>query len=163
MSMDKTPREVYADIIDLPHHQAENRPHMSLHDRAAQFAPFAALTGFDGMVKEEARLTDAELTLSESEIEILNQKLTLISDVIMDGEHPYITVTYFRPDEQKAGGCYEAVSGYVKKVDPVARKVLLFSSDDVNDRRVTPIEIEIDKISDISGQLVDYIEASDSC
>ena len=73
---DKDPRTVYADIIGLPHHQSETRPHMSLHDRAAQFAPFAALVGFHDMVYEEQRQTDEQTQLTQNEIEELNFKLS---------------------------------------------------------------------------------------
>ena len=79
------PRIVYADIIDLPHHQSATRPHMSLYDRAAQFAPFAALSGYDEMIVEEARETDTGIVLEDWELEQLNQKLTLIADVLEDG------------------------------------------------------------------------------
>ena len=82
----------YADILALPHHQAENRPHMSMHDRAAQFSPFAALTGFDGVIAETGRVTDRKIELSESQKLLLDQKLTLIDDVIQDGYHPVVTV-----------------------------------------------------------------------
>ena len=81
MNVEKNP---YADIIHLPHHKAPNRPHMSLYDRAAQFSPFAALTGFDSVIAETARLTDRKVELSESEKILLDQKLTLIDDVIQD-------------------------------------------------------------------------------
>ena len=73
MPEQKTP---YADILMLPHHQAANRPHMSKHDRAAQFSPFAALTGFDGVIAETGRRTDQKIELSESQMTLLNQKLT---------------------------------------------------------------------------------------
>ena len=95
------PRIVYADIIDRPHHQAANRNHMSLYDRAAQFAPFAALVGYDEMVREEARLTDEERQLSEDERGALDRKLRLIADVIEEDQRPEITVVYFEPDTQK--------------------------------------------------------------
>lgn len=84
----ENPREVYADIIDLPHHQSKTRPHMSLYDRAAQFSPFAALSGYDNMVREEARLTDSERELPESELELLNKKMSLIMDVIEEKQYP---------------------------------------------------------------------------
>jgi hypothetical protein len=95
------PRVIYADIIDLPHHQSPTRPHMSLYDRAAQFAPFAALTGYDDMVAEEARIVENKVELSETEIDLLNQKLSLIADVIEKGEKPKVTITYFVPDQLK--------------------------------------------------------------
>ena len=104
------PRIVYADIIDLlPHHQSATRPHMSLYDRAAQFAPFAALTGYDDMVKEEARYVGQQIELGEASIELLKQKLTLIADVIEDGTKPTVSITYFEPDTMKAGGKYVTV------------------------------------------------------
>lgn len=149
MNGSRSPREVYADIIDLPHHQAESRSHMSLHDRAAQFAPFATLAGFDSMVREEARITDTEVSLSESAIELINQKLTLISEKMADGDHPYITLTCFRPDGRKAGGSYGSVSGYVKKIDPLTGKVTLFRSNDLSGKKAGPIEIDMNKIKDI--------------
>ena len=80
------PRIVYADIIDLPHHQSPTRPRMSLYARSAQFAPFAALSGYDEMIVEEARETDAGIVLEDWELEQLNQKLTLIADVLEDGK-----------------------------------------------------------------------------
>ena len=89
MDIEKNP---YSDIIHLPHHKAPNRPHMSMYDRAAQFSPFAALTGFDGVIAETGRLTDRKIELSESEKILLDQKLTLIDDVIQDKHHPEITV-----------------------------------------------------------------------
>ena len=119
------PRVIYADIIDLPHHQSPTRPHMSLYDRAAQFAPFAALTGYDDMVTEEARIVDNKIELSETEIDRLNQKLSLIADVIEKGEKPKVTVTYFVPDQLKAGGRYETLTDRVRKVDALFGKLIL--------------------------------------
>ena len=78
----------YADILTLPHHKAANRPQMSMHDRTAQFSPFAALTGFDGVIAETGRMTDQKAELSESLMTLLNQKLTLIDDAMQDGYHP---------------------------------------------------------------------------
>lgn len=111
------PRTVYGSIIDLPHHRSKTHRPMSLHDRAAQFAPFATLKGFDGMVEEEARLTDAEMQLSEGMIEQLNQKLKCIANAIEKGHPPKVTITYFVPDATKSGGSYQKASGKVKKVD----------------------------------------------
>ena len=116
MSKDE-PRKVYADIIDMPYRKNPNRKQMSLYDRAAQFAPFAALSGYDDMVHEEARLTDKESELSDYEIDILNRKLGLINDVLDDDYVPEITVTYFVPDSRKAGGAYRSIAGAAKKID----------------------------------------------
>ena len=149
------PRIVYADIIDLPHHQSATRPHMSLYDRAAQFAPFAALTGYDDMVKEEARYVGQQIELGEASIELLNQKLTLIADVIEDGTKPTVSITYFEPDTMKAGGKYVTVTEKIKKIDPVTRKVILMKTVGSAGMNAT---IDIDRITEIHGDLVDYMD-----
>ena len=124
---DNNARKVYSDIIDLPYSPSPGRSHMSLYDRAAQFAPFAALVGYDDMVKEEARLTDAESSLSENEIDILNQKLMLIADAVEERSRPEITVIYFEPDSRKEGGSYSEFTGTVKKIDPIERKLVFYA------------------------------------
>ena len=86
----------YAHIIDLPHHVSKVRPQMTMYQRAAQFAPFAALTGHSAAISETARLTDKAMELSESECEVLNQKITLLLAHL--DEHPYVCITYFAPD-----------------------------------------------------------------
>ena len=99
-------RDLYPSIIDHPHWQSPTRPHMSLYDRAAQFASFDALAGYTDMVREEQRFTDSQVELQDYELQQLNQKLNLISDVIADGHRPTVTITYFVPDDKKAGGSY---------------------------------------------------------
>ena len=148
------PRKVYADIIDLPHHQAENRNHMSLYDRAAQFAPFAALVGYDEIVKEEARLTDDEAPLYESEIDVLNQKMGLIADVIEDRRPPEISIVYFAPDALKSGGSYAEYTGTVKKIDAIEGKIIFYAENG----RSNGQSIQISRIREIHGELVDYID-----
>lgn len=111
----------YDDIINLPHHQSDKRPHMSLYDRAAQFAPFSALTGHDDAMKETARLTDKKLELDDYEQMLLNNKMNFILKHI--NEQPEITVTYFIPDSAKAGGMYLDFAGNIKKFDSVQRKI----------------------------------------
>ena len=111
------PRVIYGDIIDKPHWQSPTRPHMSLYDRAAQFAPFAALTGYDDMITEEARLVDNKIELDNTEIEIINQKLEILADSISNGEKPEVSITYFVPDLLKNGGKYETVTEVIKKID----------------------------------------------
>ena len=113
----------YDDIIDLPHHVSATRAHMSLHDRAAQFLPFAALTGYDDAIKETGRLTTERISLSESEIESLNERLHILSEE--QDSHPKISVTYFVPDEKKAGGAYKTVEGAVKRIDECRRVLVL--------------------------------------
>ncbi len=103
--------EKYADIIDLPHQKSAKRPHMSVEDRAAQFSPFAALTGYEDAVKETARLTDERIELDEYSKEELNRKLNEIKDNLAK----QVLITYFVPDERKEGGAYITVSGCVKK------------------------------------------------
>ena len=105
----------YDDIINLPHHVSERHPQMSMYNRAAQFAPFAALTGHDSAITEAARLTDAKQELSESEAEVLNRKLAYLQSL---DEKLTISVTYFVPDEKKEGGSYHTATGIVKSVEP---------------------------------------------
>ena len=91
----------YSDIIDLPHHQSEGRRHMSLYDRSAQFSPYAALVGYDEIIKETARLTDALKKLPEHIRDELDRKFMLLSAMIDEGYRPEVTVTYFIPDNLK--------------------------------------------------------------
>lgn len=113
----------YDDILNLPHHVSASRPHMSAIDRAAQFAPFAALTGYDAAVRETARLTDARMELDEYEKEALNDKLRVLGENLESA--PEVTITYFLPDGKKAGGAYVTASGAVKKIDGYERVVVL--------------------------------------
>ena len=151
MDMENNP---YADIIHLPHHKAANRPHMSMYDRAAQFSPFAALSGFDGVIAETGRLTDRKIELSESEKVLLDQKLTLIDDVIQDKHHPEITVVYFVPDCLKKGGEYEEHTGFVRQIDPIERTVVFLA----DNGRSAGKTIRVDEIKEIHGELVDYLD-----
>ena len=150
MPEQKTP---YAEILTLPHHKAANRPHMSMHDRAAQFSPFAALTGFDGVIAETGRMADRKTELSESQMTLLNQKLNLIDDTIQDGYHPMVTVVYFVPDAKKEGGSYQEYTGKVRQVDSAERK-LVFLADN---NRSAGKEISIEDILEIHGDMVDDI------
>lgn len=88
---------------------------MSIYDRAAQFAPFAALTGHGEAIRETARLTDEKLQLDEQEKSLLDERLRMVQEML--AKHPEITVTYFRPDQKKSGGEYISVTGWVKKID----------------------------------------------
>lgn len=113
----------YDDIIMLPHHVSVNRPHMSLHDRAAQFSPFAALTGYGDAVKETARLTDSRVELDENSKAFLDERLRLLQEQI--NNHPRITVTYFQPDQKKTGGAYVEAAGDIKKIEIYERVIVL--------------------------------------
>ena len=113
----------YEDIINLPHHQSEVHPHMSMRDRAAQFAPFAALTGYEEAVNETSRYTEERIELDENEKQLLNEKLEIANE--MAGSGVSFTFTYFVPDTRKSGGAYVEHSGEVKKIDPLEGLVLL--------------------------------------
>ena len=102
----------YEDIIHLPHHVSSVHPHMPVSDRAAQFAPFAALTGYGDVIKETARQTDAKPELSEDEKEILDYKIQLACG--LSGEKPGVRITYFVPDEKKSGGAYHTAEGRIR-------------------------------------------------
>ncbi len=123
---DPDPREVYAKIIDLPPWEPNSRhPRMGLRERAAQFAPFAALSGYDEMIREETRLTDARAELSDSETEQLDRALNRIGSLLATGARPEAEICYFIPDEQKSGGRYRTVTARIRRIDPVARKLIL--------------------------------------
>ena len=113
----------YDEIINLPHHVSKTRPQMPLSDRAAQFAPFAALTGYDSAIKETGRLTDERIELDEEALTTLDRKYQLLIEALDDA--PEVTITYFQPDARKAGGQYVSATGTVKKVDTFGRRILL--------------------------------------
>lgn len=113
----------YSDIIHLPHKQSSTRPHMPVIDRAAQFAPFAALTGYDSAIAETGRLTDERRELSDAQLEELNAKLCYIKECLDD--EPPVTITYFREDDRKSGGAYLDYSGTVKRIDDYEHTVLM--------------------------------------
>lgn len=113
----------YDDIINMPHHVSTTHPQMPLHDRAAQFSPFAALTGHEDAIKEAARLTDEWMEPDDDRKSELNEKLQELLARIE--EKPPVTVTYFIPDEQKAGGTYVTVTGKLKKIDEYDKMLVL--------------------------------------
>ena len=135
----------YDDIINLPHHVSKKHPQMSLHDRAAQFSPFAALTGHKAAINETARLTDEKQILSEDVIAKLNEQLNLIKENI--GTNQTVTITYFVPDDKKSGGAYISNTGVVKKIDEYNRTVIL------TDKTVIPIEQISEMQSDIFSEI----------
>ena len=113
----------YDEIMGLPHHVSKTRPQMPMSDRAAQFAPFAALTGYDSAIKETGRLTDERIELDEEALTALNRKYQLLIEALDDA--PEVTIIYFQPDARKAGGQYVSATGTVKKVDTFGRRILL--------------------------------------
>lgn len=130
----------YDDIINLPHHVSTNLPRMSMHDRAAQFAPFAALVGYDDAVAETARLTESRPELDEQEQRELNARLCELADHIQD--HPEVRIKYFVPDERKSGGSIVEISGTAKKLVASDKTIVLA------DGTVIPIS-DIVELSDI--------------
>jgi len=131
----------YDDIINLPHHVSATHPRMIAINRAAQFSPFAALTGYETAIKETARLTDERVELDEYTKEILNDRMQTLSNQLK--EHPEIAITHFRPDTKKDGGAYITAYGMAKKIDIYERVVIM------NDGTV----IHIDEIISIEGQI----------
>lgn len=134
-------KDQYDDIINLPHHVSKTRPQMSMVDRAAQFSPFAALTGYDAAIKETGRLTDEKLNLSEEEKEALDRKQQILMEWL--GDHPALTITFFVPDEKKSGGAYMTKSGNLKKIDEFERVMLLTDGTKIPLDDVVEIESEL--------------------
>ena len=123
----------YDDVINRQHPTSKKHPRMSRMNRAAQFAPFAALTGYEESIEETARLTDRRIELSEYESEELNAKLNFIQEHIK--EHPEVTITYFQPDERKEGGKYITVAGKVRRIDEVNSMIVF------EDERIVLLEM----------------------
>ena len=137
------PRVVYADIIDLPHWESPSRPRMSLYNRAAQFSPFAALSGYDDIIREEARETGAWIEPGESQREQIDRCLNKIAESSARRQRADAEITYFIADAKKDGGSYAAVVGTVRKLDPVRRKLL------IAEKPGRETEIDFDRITDI--------------
>lgn len=131
----------YGDIINLPHPESKKHKRMSMRDRAAQFSPFAALTGHDAAIKETARLTDGFVDLDESMKATLDEKLVLILE--RSNEKPIVTITYFLKDEKKLGGSYEVAEGWIRKVDFYERVI------EMGDRSKILLDYVIDIESDL--------------
>lgn len=131
----------YDDIINLPHHVSKKHPQMSLYMRSAQFAPFAALTGYEDAIKETAREVQERIEIDEELRTILDSKLQIIIENIKF--KPEISITYFVPDLKKDGGEYVTVSGIVKKIDMYNQLIYL----------VNNIQISTNEIIDISGNI----------
>ena len=138
--------EQYKDIIDIPHHVSKTRPQMPMSDRAAQFAPFAALTGYDAAIKETGRLTDERIELDEEALTALDMKYQLLMDAFDDA--PEVTITYFQPDERKAGGKYITATGAVKKVDDFEWQITMQDG----------VKIPMDNVLSIDGKLFSSLE-----
>lgn len=123
--------EKYADILSLPHHISPTRRRMSMAERAAQFSPFAALTGYGEAIQETGRVVERQAELSEDEKAVLDRTQQDILGMLEQGGHPAVKIIYFQPDRKKNGGRYVTVYGVVKRVDEVQRHIVLS-----NDRAV---------------------------
>lgn len=113
----------YEDIVNLPPYISKKHPQPSMMDRAARFAPFAAITGYEEMVLEEARVTEERVDLDEGALLLLNEKLNMIREFL--DEEPEVTITYFEPDKKKSGGAYISITGTVKRIDEYEHLVIL--------------------------------------
>ncbi|MCR5822812.1 MAG: hypothetical protein K6G60_00105 [Lachnospiraceae bacterium] len=128
--------DAYKDIIDLPHHVSQNRTQMPLTERAAQFAPFAALTGFEDDVEETERITDARIEITEDALREMDERMSSLYERI--SQRPEIILTVFEKDEKKTGGRYTEVSGRLKRIDEIQRVLYL------TDGRSVPLKNVVD-------------------
>ena len=136
----------YDDIINLPHHVSSTRPQMSMIDRAAQFSPFAALTGYDAAIKETGRLTDEKIELDEEALSNLNMKFQILFERL--DEQPDIAITYFKPDETKSGGAYLTTTDKIKKVDEYERIITTANG----------TKIPMDDVINLEGDIYKFLE-----
>ena len=136
----------YNEIMGLPHHVSKTRPQMPMSDRAEQFAPFAALTGYDAAIKETGRLTDERIELDVEVLSALDMKYQLLMEA--HDEAPEVTITYFQPDERKAGGKYVSAVGTVKKIDDFERRITMRDG----------TRIPMDDVLSIDGELFSSLE-----
>lgn len=138
--------ENYDDIIHLPHHVSKRHPQMRLYSRAAQFAPFAALTSYGEVVAETARYTSPKVEMMEDDRELLDRKLSILFSNL--AERPTVSITYFQPDTHKEGGSYLTVTGVVKAIRDSERMILMD-----NGKR-----IGVDSIIGLEGEVFRLIE-----
>lgn len=140
------PKGKYDDIIGLPHHVSKTRPQMPMSDRAAQFAPFAALSGYAEAIKEVNRVTEEKVELDEDALAALNLKFQLIVNSI--DRRPEVTITFFVPDERKQGGAYQTVTDRVVQVKRFERMIILQDGS----------RIPMDSVIEVSGELFSSLE-----
>ncbi len=128
----------YKDILELSHHVSTERKQMSLYDRAAQFAPFAALTGFDEDVEETERITDKMTEISEDKLVRMNERLNILMERIK--EQPEVVLTVFEEDDKKAGGSYKRIKGRLKRYDETERTLYFTDGNTIPLDMVTDVE-----------------------
>lgn len=131
----------YDDLLHLPHPVSRTHPPMPLADRAAQFSPFAALTGYEDVLREAARLTDEKIDMGDADAETLNARTVLLLSHL--AEHPEITVTYFVPDERKAGGQYVTVTGKIRKFRAAEQEIELDGGPTIPLRQILSLESKL--------------------
>lgn len=160
MLKENNEKNPYEEIIDMQHHISSEHSHMSIYDRAAQFSPFAALTGYDGAVKETARLTNERIELDETEKNILDEKLRILQEnLVMNNVKSAgsnnnsivqneIEFEFFKPDEHKEGGAYISVRGNVRKIDKYEKIVIMQDG----------IRIPIEEIIDMTGEIFSTVD-----
>lgn len=136
----------YDEIANLPHHVSETRPQMPMSDRAAQFAPFAALTGYDSAIRETGSLTDERIELDEEALTALNLRYRLLMDAL--GKEPEVEITFFKPDERKSGGEYVTVIGAIKNIDDFERLITIQDG----------MKIPMNDILSIDGEIFSMLE-----
>lgn len=136
----------YDEIINFPHHVSKTRPQMPMSDRAAQFSPFAALTGYDSAIKETGRLTDEKIDLDEESLTALNMRYQMLTDALE--ERPEVRITYFKPDERKAGGAYVTTAGAVRKIDDFEQTIIMQDG----------TRIPMDDVLSLEGELFSVLE-----
>lgn len=129
----------YDSIINLPHHKSKNHPPMTIYQRAAQFAPFSALTGYKESILEESRLTDEKIIISDELKEMINDKLNYIKENISN--NPKIKIRYFIKDKTKQGGRYEEIETIVKKIDVYNKKLILSNDTKINFNDIVSITL----------------------
>ena len=127
----------YDDIINQPHYEPKHHPRMSMWNRAAQFAPFAALTGYDSAIQESNRVTEDWINLEESGNEELNRKMELILSKL--SEQPHVTIEYFVPDEHKEGGSYQSYTGNIKRIDEYEKTMVMTDGKKIQLKMITNI------------------------
>lgn len=128
----------YAAIAGVPHHVSRVHPQMSMEDRAAQFSPFAALTGYGDVILETQRLTDEKVELDEEALALLDEKYQIL--MYRMEEQPVVQITYFQPDERKEGGSYVTVTGVVRRVDDVMRKITMQDGNEIEMEKILNVE-----------------------
>ena len=128
----------YDDMLHMPHHVSKTHPRMSMHNRAAQFSPFAALTGFESIIQETSRQTMQRIELDESAKEALDKKLQRLLQVLH--VHPQISITFFKTDEKKDGGAYICITGTIKKIDGYGDNLIMTDGTQIPISEITSLQ-----------------------